>query len=245
MDRMDRQQLSAIAHHDHPIASPISPANLDRLLRRAALPEGARVLDLGCGEAEWSLRALELVPSSVADGVDISPHALSYAARAATARDLSDRLSLHLTPAKDFPAEDPYDLVLCVGSTHAFGDLGDTMDAIAGHVRPGSLALVGEAFWERPPSPGLAETIGDYSDLPTTVAAAESKGWLTVYAHTSSLPEWDDYEWSWTGTLSRWAADNPGPDGDQALSTAREHRDLWLNGYRGVLGFVSLLLRRV
>ncbi|MFC6083448.1 SAM-dependent methyltransferase [Sphaerisporangium aureirubrum] len=242
---MDRQQLSAIAHLDHPIAAPVSPANLDRLLRRAALPEGARVLDLGCGEAEWSLRALELVPSATADGVDISPHALASAGRGAAARGLSGRLSLHLTPAGEFSAPEPYDLVLCLGATHAFGDLGDTLNAVAGFVRPGGLALVGEAFWERPPTPELTETIGDYSDLPGTVDTAESKGWLTVYAHTSTLPEWDDYEWSWTGTLNRWATDHPGPDGDQALALAREHRDLWLRGYRGVLGFVSLLLRRV
>ncbi|TMR96489.1 SAM-dependent methyltransferase [Nonomuraea basaltis] len=242
---MDRQLLSAIAHRDHPIAAPISEANLDRLLRRAALPDGARILDLGCGEGEWSLRALELVPSAVADGVDLSPHALASAERAAAARGLSDRLRLHLTPAAEFSATEPYDLVLCLGSTHAFGGLKDTMEAIAGYVRPGGLALVGEGFWERAPAPDLVEAIGTYPDLTGTVATAESGGWLTVHGHVSDLAEWDEYEFSWTGTLARWAADNPGPDGDQALAAMREHREMWLNGYRGMLGFVSLLLRRV
>ena len=242
---MDRQLLSAIAHRDHPIASPISPANLDRLLRRAALPEGARILDLGCGEGEWSLRALELVPSAVADGVDIGRQAVSSAERAAAARGLSDRLSLHLMPAAEFAATEPYDLVLCMGATHAFGGLKNSMEAVARFVRPGGLALIGEGFWERPPSKELVEDIGTYPDLAGTVAEAESGGWLTVYGHVSELGEWDDYEWSWTGTLARWAAANPGPDGDEALAAMREHRDIWLNGYRGVLGFVSLLLQRV
>ncbi|MFG1707631.1 SAM-dependent methyltransferase [Nonomuraea sp. M3C6] len=242
---MDRQLLSAIAHRDHPIAAPVSAANLDRLLRRAALPEGARVLDLGCGEGEWSLRALELVPSSVADGVDISPHAVSAAERSAAARGLSDRLSLHVTSAAEFSATEPYDLVICLGSTHAFGGLTETMDAAAKFVRPGGLALVGEGFWDRPPAPEIAEAFGAYPDLAGTVTTAESGGWLTVYGHVSDLAEWDEYEWSWTGTLARWSADNPGPDGEQALAVMREHREMWLNGYRGVLGFVSLLLRRV
>ncbi|MDH2425956.1 class I SAM-dependent methyltransferase [Sphaerisporangium sp. TRM90804] len=241
---MDRQTLSAIAHQDHPVAGPVDDANLDRLLRRAALAPGARILDLGCGEAEWSLRALGLVPASTADGVDISPEAVASAARAAAERGLSDRLTLHQTPADRFPAGEPYDLVMCVGSTHAFGGLTETLDAVAGRVRPGGLALVGEAFYERPPAPELAETLGEYADLAGTVATAEARGWLTVYGHVSEPAEWDEYEWSWTGTLARWAADNPGPDGDQALTMAMEHRDLWLNGYRGVLGFVTLLLRR-
>ncbi|GLX03336.1 class I SAM-dependent methyltransferase [Microbispora sp. NBRC 16548] len=242
---MDRQLLSAIAHRDHPIAAPVSAANLDRLLRRAALPEGARILDLGCGEGEWSLRALELVPSARADGVDISPHAVAAANEAAVRRGLADRLTLHTSPADAFTAAQPYDLGLCVGSTHAFGGLTETMEALARFVRPGGLALVGEGYWERPPAPEVAEAIGEYPDLAGTVEAAESKGWLTVYAHVSDLAEWDEYEWSWTGTLARWAADHPGPDGEQALAVMREHRDMWLGGYRGALGFVTLLLRRM
>jgi SAM-dependent methyltransferase len=242
---MDRQILSAIAHRDHPVAAPIRDANLDRLLRRAALPERARVLDFGCGEAEWSQRALELVPSAVADGVDTSPQALAAAARTAAERGLTGRLSLHEMPATEFSADVPYDLVLCVGSTHAFGGLKGTMDALARFVRPGGLALVGEAFWERPPTPEIAEALGQYADLAGTVASVESEGWVAVYGHVSDLAEWDEYEWSWTGTLARWASENPGPDGDQALAAVMEHREMWLNGYRGVLGFASLLLKRL
>ncbi|MFI9555487.1 SAM-dependent methyltransferase [Nonomuraea endophytica] len=241
---MDRQLLSAIAHRDHPIAAPISESNLDRLLHRAALPERARILDLGCGAGEWSLRALELAPTAVADGVDISPHAIAAAEKAATSRNLSDRMTLHTMPASDFSATEPYDLVLCVGSTHAFGDLKQTMEALGRFVRPGGLALVGEAFWERPPAPETLEAIGQYPELAGTVETAESDDWLTIYAHVSERAEWDEYEWSWTGTLTRWAASTSGPDADQALEAAREHRDLWLNGYRDTLGFVSLLLQR-
>ena len=135
-------------------------------------------------------------------------------------------------------------LVLAVGSTHAFGGLKGTTEALARFVRPGGLALVGEGFWERPPTPELAAEIGVFPDLAGTIAEAESGGWLTVHAHVSDRAEWDDYEFSWTGSLARWAAEHPGPDGDEALRAAREHRDMWLGGYRGLLGFVTLLLRR-
>jgi hypothetical protein len=69
-------------------------------------------------------------------------------------------------------------------------------------------------------------------------------GWTPVYGHVSTIEEWDDYEFSWTGSLARWALDHPDdPDAKQALEASAEHRDMWL-GYRGVLGFVTLVLRR-
>lgn len=245
---MNRDLISHIAHLDHPVAAPVSEANLDRLLRRPRLPDGARILDLGCGEARWTLRALELHPGTIADGVDVSPSALASAGEEAARRGLTERLRLHETPAAEFGGAALYDLVLCVGATHAYGGLRPTLDAVRSHLRPGGLALVGEGFWETPPTPDLLDRFGaepdEYADLAGTVTRAEDAGYATVYAHTSELAEWDDYEWSWTGTLTNWALDNPGPDGDAALAAARDHRDIWLNGYRGVLGFVTLLLRR-
>jgi hypothetical protein len=45
--------------------------------------------------------------------------------------------------------------------------------------------------------------------------------------------------------LAGWALDHPDhPDREQVLQVSAEHRHAWLHGYRGVLGFVFLLLRR-
>jgi SAM-dependent methyltransferase len=246
---VDRQRLSSIAHAHHPIAAPILGVNVNRLLRRAGREPAARILDLGCGEAAWALQALAHHPDGHADGVDVSPYALERAAAAAAERGLADRLTLHERDARTYVPDGDYDLVLCVGATHVFDGFAGTLRAAGRHVNPDGVLLVGDGFWQVPPTPECLAALDvspeDYPDLPGLVDLAERAGWTPVYAHISDAAEWDNYEWSWIGSLTEWALDNPGhPDAAQALAVAREHRDGWLRGYRNVLGFATLVLRR-
>jgi SAM-dependent methyltransferase len=246
---MDRQRLSSIAHTHHPIAAPVSGVNVNRLLRRADQRPAARILDLGCGEAAWALQALANCPDGHADGVDISRYALERAAAAAAERGLAGRLTLHERDARQYVADGDCDLVMCVGSTHAFGGFDATVRLAGRHVNADGILLVGEGFWQVPPAPevlvALDAATGDFTDLAGLVDAVERAGWTPVYAHISDAAEWDSYEWSWVGSLTEWALDNPGhPDAAEARALAREHREQWLRGYRNVLGFATLVLRR-
>ncbi|HEV7930848.1 MAG TPA: class I SAM-dependent methyltransferase [Actinomadura sp.] len=245
---MDRQLISLLAHADHPIAAPLEDTSVGALLDRA-LTGAERVLDLGCGMGEWLLRALVARPGLFAEGVDISAPALARAREGAERLGLRDRLRLHHQSAEDFTSPDRFDLVLNIGATHAQGGLPPTLAAARRHLRPQGMVLVGEGFWEREPDQAALGALGaareDYDDLATTVDRVVADGWTPVYAHTSTSREWDDYEWSWTGSLSRWALDHPGdPDAGKAMKAADAHRSGWLRGYRGTLGFVCLLLRR-
>lgn len=246
---VDRQRLSSIAHSHHPIAAPVSGVNVNRLLRRADRQPAARILDLGCGEAAWALQALAHHPDGHADAVDINPHALHRAAQVAGDRGLADRLTLHERDARAYVPDGDYDLVLCVGATHVFGGFAATLQEAGRHVNADGVLLVGEGFWQVPPTApalaGLAAAEPDFTDLAGLVDTAEQAGWTPVYAHVSDAAEWDNYEWSWIGSLTGWALDNPGhPDAAPALALAREHREQWLRGYRNVLGFATLVLRR-
>lgn len=246
---MDRHTLSSLAHAEHPIGAPVGAVNMARLVRRAKCPPNAAVLDLGCGAGEWALCALEEHPSAHAFAVDLSAPALRQAEESARERLLSDRVSYVHGDVREYEPPRSCDLVMCVGATHAFGGLMGTLRAVEKHVLPGGAVLVGEGVWERPPEhaalTALGAEPGDFRDLASTVDAVEEAGWTPVYGHISEPGEWDHYEWSWTGSLTRWALDHPEhADADAALAAAREHREGWLRGYRGVLGFVCLLLRR-
>lgn len=242
---MDRRRISRIAHTHHPIAAPLDDVTVRRLLGRALRRGDERVLDLGCGEGAWLLRALDGRPGVTAEGVDLDTGALRKAAREAVGLDVGDRLTFHEQDAGAFTSPHPFDVVLSVGAAHAFDGLLPTLAAARAHLAPGGTVIVGDAFWEREPTPELVKTLGEYEDLASTVDRIVADGWTPVLAHVSTVREWDDYEWSWTGSLAEWALDHPAdPDSGAALDAAAVHRAEWLHGYRGTLGFVTLVLRR-
>ncbi|MFI9331534.1 SAM-dependent methyltransferase [Kitasatospora sp. NPDC052868] len=247
---MDRQTISRLAHVHHPIAAPITDESVARLLDRASAHTGTgRALDLGCGEGAWLVRLLTARPDWQAVGVDLDAAALTRARETAQALGVERRIGLHHTDAGEFKAAEPFDLVLNVGATHAFGGLLPTLAAARRHLAPGGLVLVGEGFWEREPSQPALDGLGaareDFADLATTTDQVIADGWTPVYGYVSSPQEWDDYEFSWTGSLAAWALDHPEhPDAADARAAADRHRTEWLRGYRGTFGFVTLLLRR-
>ncbi|MFC9594011.1 SAM-dependent methyltransferase [Streptomyces sp. NPDC056944] len=242
---MSREQISAIAHADHPIKSPLDDESVSRLLERG-LPRGdERVLDLGCGTAEWLLRALATRPHVHAEGVDVSEVALTQARETARAVGVDERLVLHQQEAADFGPSEPFDLVISVGATHAFGGLLPTLAAAREHLAPGGRVLIGESFWDRAPSPAAVDIFGELTDLAAMVDQVVADGWTPVHAHASTRAELDAYEWACWGSLAAWALDHPDdPGAAQALETANAARSEWLHGYRDSFGFVCLVLRR-
>ncbi|MFI6352144.1 SAM-dependent methyltransferase [Streptomyces sp. NPDC050743] len=242
---MNREQMSRIAHRGHPIKSPLGDDSVRRLLERGLARGDERVLDLGCGPGEWLLRALALRPGARAEGVDVSEDALSRASAAAGDLGVRDRLVLHHRKAEEFVSAEPFDVILSFGAAHAFGGLLPTLAAARSHLAPGGRVLIGDGFWERPPSREAVEMLGDFADLATTVDRVVAAGWTPVEGHISTRQELDDYEWACWGALAAWALDHPDdPDSAQVLETATARRTEWLRVYRDSFGFLSLVLRR-
>ncbi len=215
------------------------------LLARLSHPPGARVVDLGCGWGEWLIELLAARSDLTGVGVDVSLP-LDVEARA-QARGVADRVSWVQTDAARWHGG-VYDVVLCIGASHAFGGLAKTLDSVRRMLRPEGQLLLGDTIWDAPPSAAAQEALGvgpeDFPDLPGLVDITRERGFEPGYGHVSTLQEWDDYEWSWTGSLTTWAlqqAQDPASR-EQALVAARTHREAWLRGYRHQLGFTTLVL---
>lgn len=245
---MDRAEISRIAHTDHPIAAPVSVSSARRLLARLDLSQSGRVADLGCGAGAWLLELLEARPDVSAVGVDTALH--PDREQRARERGVADRVTWEETDAATWAPADgsALDAILCIGASHALGGLDRALDALREQVRPGGCVLFGDMIWERHPSPAAQAALDagpeDLPSLGRLVSTLEQHGFELGYAHVSSPQEWDEYEWSWTGSLITWALREAPTEADreQALEAARAHRRAWLEGYRGELGFVTAVL---
>ena len=246
---MNRHRLSAIAHGEHPVAAPLSDQTVDALVARVAARRPQTVLDIGCGSGQWLVRLLEQLPHARGLGVDLSSDAVDAAREFAAARGVADRVDLRCQDATAI-GDGRYDALLCVGSAHALGGLPATLSRMHQWGATGAAALVGDGFWQRPPDQatldGLDARPDEFPSYAGLVALVEAGGWAPVHVHVSDLQEWDDYEWSWVSTLSRWARQHPDdPDAGDAATFAQQHRDQWLDGYRETLGFAVLLAERL
>jgi SAM-dependent methyltransferase len=243
---MDRAQASAIAHRWHPVAAPISEDNVRHLVRRLGIPEHGRVLDLGCGFGEWLLAAVGPVPTAHGLGIDTSDAAIEEARSRTQRRALTGRVTFEQADAATWSG-DLFDAVICIGATHAFGGLAGTLAAVRRHLRPGGRVLLGDGFWEHGPSGAALAALGaapdDIPPIGGVLDEVARHGFEPGLGHISTLEEWDDYEWAWTGSLTTWALTEAADDDrDDVLQLARTHRREWLEGYRGQLGFLTAVL---
>ena len=116
-------------------------------------------------------------------------------------------------------------------------------------VSPGGRVLLGEGFWEQPPSPAEIAamwpgiTAEDHYDLAGLVEAAISAGFRPEWIETASLEEWDDFESGVGADAEEWLASHPGhPQAADRREKADDRLSIWLRGSRRRLGMAYLTL---
>jgi SAM-dependent methyltransferase len=236
---VDPRRFSLVGHGDLPWWNPIEGADFDALVARASLPAGARILDVGCGNGNLLRRVLAAVPGSVGTGVD----------RAILPAPPEPRLWFREEPFD--PAVFPpvyFDLVLCVGSSHAAGGAAAALRAFAPLLRPRGCVLLGEGFWEREPDEGylalLEATREEFRDLAGTSALGPEAGYEAVEARATPREAWDRYEGTYAANIERFAAEHPSdPDVPAMLARIRPWREGYLRWGRTTLGFALVLFR--
>lgn len=228
-----REDLRRIAHAGLTFNAPLSEERARGLVGFLSPSPGSRVVDLGCGWGELLQRILLAHPATTGTGIDTDPDALERGRKLAGARGLQDRIDFVEAEAASFEANG--DIVVCVGSAHAFGDSEAALSALRGRLKPRGALLYGDGFWAIEPDAVARRAIGELPSFDALLSVAVAAGFKIDRAERSSLEEWDAFEASWRSGLE--ASSDP----DAALLAA-ERKQEYEAGYRGALGFAWLVL---
>ncbi len=227
--------------------APLSDARANALARSLAASSPGTVLDVGCGWGELLLRVLAAAPRATGVGVDSNPALLARGRDNAGARELSSRI--RFVQAEAISVREPADVVLCVGSDHAFGDQATALQALFDRTAPGGRLLFGSGFWTRPPTQAQAESVGltpeSLTDLAGLVDAAIGAGFRPLFVQTANQDEWEHFESGFLADWEEWLHSYGDTDrAGEIRALADTHRNEWLHGWGDVLGFAYLTLGR-
>lgn len=192
---------------------PISNATADRLIE--SLDSPSDVLDVGCGRAEFLIRIAARY-SCRGVGVDPNEALIASARRTIAEREAAGRIELHAERIHDV-ALGRFDLGLCTGATHAFGEKQQafigTLDYFKEHLTPGGRLIVGEGFWNQPPPEEYLAVLGGSRDelVPheTNVQRAHEAGYEVRDARRSEIDEWEAFEAEFLAAGEREFAGDP------------------------------------
>jgi len=221
--------------------APLSDARADAIVARLAAASPRSVLDVGCGWGELLVRIAAAVPGVAARGVDTDERLLERGRTAAAARGVPvvcDNL------AGD-QVTDEADLVVCIGSSHAFGDtVVAALARLHALVRPGGRLLVGEGTWEERGPVDRSLVWDDLLELPSVAGLTDlavEAGFRPLWIEAANADELFAFESGYLADVEEWLVRHPD---DTLRAKNDDHRTRWLHGHRNGFGFAYLTLAK-
>ncbi|KZN53867.1 class I SAM-dependent methyltransferase [Pseudoalteromonas luteoviolacea] len=233
--------------------SPLGKIKEQYLLSLLQLPASSDVLEVGCGNGKFLHQILEAYEANVV-GVDIDAQLIEQAQSYCVDNFASDCFKFINQPIKevDLP-KDHFDLVVCNGSSHAFGDgesaLESTFSEVLKLLKPGGRLLLGECYWKQQPDQSYLDVLGVTQDMYQThhgnVKLAQEAGFTALYATTSSEDEWDNFEWSRIMSIHSLKGE---PDCSSEIKLKAKQLGKWIDIYLGLgrdtLGYGFYILEK-
>lgn len=227
--------------------APLSHWRADSIAQVLTANSPDTILDVGCGWGEFLLRTLAASRAARGHGIDLDGELIARARANAVTRGLGGRVTFEEGEVASLHAS--ADVVICVGADHAFGSQREALSRLHDLTTPGGRLLLGTGCWESPPTPAVAATLGlspsELLDLAGLVDLAITLGFRPLHIQTANRDEWERFESGFIADREEWLVRNAEhPNAQRVRSKSDEHRNGWLRGYRGVLGFAYLTLGR-
>jgi SAM-dependent methyltransferase len=211
---VDLPRSFTIRESSHRILNPFSRQKLATLGEALRLPPGTRMVDFASGKGEL-LCTWARDHQVTGLGVDISS-VFTAAARARAAElGVAGRVAFVHGDASTYVADEPVDVVSCIGATWIGQGLAGTIELLERSLRGGGLLLVGEPYWRLDP-PDQETVAGchvsakdDFLPLPGLVERFGELGWDLVEMVLADQDSWDRYAGAQWLNIRRWLDRNP------------------------------------
>lgn len=242
--------LHEIAEANHRILNPFTQDKLMTLGAACRLQAGATVLDLACGKAEMLAQwAHNYRITGI--GVDISTVFLDAGRARIAELGLGERVHLVEQDAATYTSDMQFDVVSCIGATWIGNGLVGTLRLMQKQVKSDGILLVGEPFWNEPPTDDVLKALkvgaDDFVSLEATFDRISDAGFEVVEMVAADLDSWDRYEASQWRTLDDWLRTH-GHEHPLAaeVKQMKEHgREAYIRYGRRYLGWAVFVLRVV
>ena len=246
-----RFNFQRVAYATLPVCNALEMEDVDAALTRAALPAGARALDLGCAHAGVAIRLAARFGLMV-DAVDADGAMIDLASERIVQAGVEGRATPHHAWSDSFLADrPPYDLIVAIGTIEPVGagvrEPAEMLRGLSRHLVAGGWLLWGDLVWKaEPPEPlrMVIEANNIYADHAGWQAAARAAGFEIVSAGLSSDETWSRYMAQMDAAVRDWAAANPDrPETPAIAARGDQVRSLFTFG-RDYLDFGLYLLRK-
>ena len=242
-----RTSFNLIAYRALDVCNALEMAAVEAAVARAALPEGAAALDIGCGNGAVAAMLARRFGLSVT-AVERDP-AMAALARERTAG--SGAVVVEAGSETVLADLAPQDLIVVIGATEAAAaglrDPRAVFERLRSHLAPGGRLLWGDLFWSAdPPEPLrlLVEATNTYLTHEGWQTAAREAGFANVWADVSSPETSDRYTTAMDAAARDWLAAHPdAPEAPGVRASAHRVKAMFDFG-RPYLGFGLYLLKR-
>ncbi len=226
-----------------PFNSPVSEARAESLLALLNVGPKDRAIDVGCGRGAM-LQMLARNSGCAGLGVDLKEEEINVARRSLL--EFYDRLAWRVSSIAELTVGDPFDAVICVGSSSAFGNgrsaFRSALEGTRRFSRLGARVLLGDAIWKQEPATPYLNATGIRADELSThddnLSCINDEGHKLICAEVSSQEEFDRFE---RGFLSRAEDNARGKPHDSDAQSKLTKRRQWYQAYeqwgRDTMGF--------
>lgn len=191
--------------------APVSPDGVAWLCKALKVREKAYVVDLGCGWGQLLVDIVLHLPQSTGTGYDSDQFLIEHATAEASTIAIEDRITFAVADCTQ--EKEHGDVLICIGSTHAWPCLEDALSSFEQTLRAEGQLIIGVPYWETSPSDAACHALGTTQDgLPTELSLrtlVTESGFDITGFRASTLAEWDAFEIAWCASRVIWLRENP------------------------------------